>query len=370
MNYLGTKKIETKNLILRPTQEEDLKILWNILCDIDVSKYYLVGKFNFDWEQEKKWQYKKLEKANNKDVFQWSIILKSNNRCIGQISCQNSYDKDGNLQDDSIRDVGWFLDSKYQGMGFGTESSKAILEYMFNEVKIDRIDTSAAIDNPASWKLMDKLGFIKTGTIKKTKYTMLNDEVDCYCYTKTNDVIYNLYLYKPKLEDYWYEQKLLSDPKTMNYNAGWDVSYNGYHYDTGCIDFPKETWLIDYEKRKNDKVKFFRYIVRKEDNEFIGYLNFHLSNNDKYEIGIVIEDKYRGVGYSKEAMRLLIDEAFNVYNIDALYDSFEEARTDSCKTFFDLGFKITNKFKGKRFNQDINIVEICLKRENYENSRI
>ncbi len=55
INYLGSKVLETKNLILRPTQEEDLKILWKILGDIDVSKYYLVGKYNYNWEEEKKW---------------------------------------------------------------------------------------------------------------------------------------------------------------------------------------------------------------------------------------------------------------------------------------------------------------------------
>ena len=49
----------------------------------------------------------------------------------------------------------------------------------------------------------------------------------------------NIELYIPKLEDYWYEEKLESDPLTMSYNAGYDVSYYGYHYDTGCIDFPE-----------------------------------------------------------------------------------------------------------------------------------
>ena len=65
MKYIGSKVLESENLILRPTKEEDLKVIWNILCDIDVAKYYLVGKFNYDWEKEKVWQYKKLEKAKN-----------------------------------------------------------------------------------------------------------------------------------------------------------------------------------------------------------------------------------------------------------------------------------------------------------------
>ena len=80
MKYLGSRVLETDRLLLRPTKEEDLKVIWGILCDKRVAKNYLVGKFNYDWEKEKVWQYKKLEKANNEDVFQWSIILKSENK--------------------------------------------------------------------------------------------------------------------------------------------------------------------------------------------------------------------------------------------------------------------------------------------------
>ena len=39
----------------------------------------------------------------------------------------------------------------------------------------------------------------------------------------------NIELVIPKLNQYSYEQKLESDPKTMSYNAGYDVTYFGYH---------------------------------------------------------------------------------------------------------------------------------------------
>lgn len=62
----------------------------------------------------------------------------------------------------------------------------------------------------------------------------------------------NIKLVVPKLRDYYYEQKLESDPKTMSYNAGYDVSYFGYHYDTGCINFPRAKWKDTYNKRINE----------------------------------------------------------------------------------------------------------------------
>ena len=44
-------------------------------------------------------------------------------------------------------------------------------------------------------------------------------------------------------DDYTYKKRLESDAKTMSYNAGYDVTYDGYNYDTGCIEFNKENWF-------------------------------------------------------------------------------------------------------------------------------
>ncbi len=200
MKYIGSKVLESENLILRPTKEEDLKVIWNILCDINVAKYYLVGKFNYDWELEKKWQYKKLEKALNKDVFQWSIILKTNNKCIGQVSCQNSYDEIGNKNDDAIRDIGWFLDSQYHGKGYGTEAAKLMLNYMFCEVGIKKIETCVAIENPASWKIVEKLGFNRLNKTRMVKYTIQTKETKVYCYEITKEEYIKRIKNKEKVE--------------------------------------------------------------------------------------------------------------------------------------------------------------------------
>ena len=49
-------------------------------------------------------------------------------------------------------------------------------------------------------------------------------------------------LYSPKPEDLWFREKMLSDSETMSYNAGYKPIYEGYHYESGCIDFPKEKY--------------------------------------------------------------------------------------------------------------------------------
>ncbi|MBO7505231.1 GNAT family N-acetyltransferase [bacterium] len=102
--------METERLLLHKTEEKDLKKIWEILCIGDVSRYYLTTKFNSNWEDEKKWQYKKLEEAENPDIFRWTIELKDSNEVIGQIDITEKPD----FADKEIRDIGWFLDPKFQ----------------------------------------------------------------------------------------------------------------------------------------------------------------------------------------------------------------------------------------------------------------
>ncbi len=170
----------------------------------------------------------------------------------------------------------------------------------------------------------------------------------------------NLSLYIPKLEDYWYEEKIESDPLSMSYNAGYEVSYFGYHYDTGCIDFPKERWKDSYKKR-NEENRYFAYIKDNNTNEFVGYVNYHFNKSeDRYDCGIVIESIYRGKGYSKKALKLLCDVARR-NGIKELYDNFEIDRGNTLELFKQVGFEVVEEYTSKKFGKDVKVVLVKIK---------
>lgn len=162
-----------------------------------------------------------------------------------------------------------------------------------------------------------------------------------------------LTIYKPKIEDYWYEKKINEDINSMSYNAGYNVSYFGYHYNTGQIDFPKSKWIETYNKRENDDKRFFAYLKDNITNQFVGYINYQFDNDEnRYTCGILIEYNKRGYGYAKEGLKLLCEVA-KKNGIKELYDSFEKDR-NGIKVFFDLGFEIIEETKWKKFNKDVN----------------
>lgn len=174
-----------------------------------------------------------------------------------------------------------------------------------------------------------------------------------------------VFLHIPSFEELDYYEKILKCPKTMSYNAGYNLNLDGYDNNTGCIlSFDKVRW---YQKQKNDKNRYFAYIIDKKENIPVGYVNFHFDNEYlKHCCGIVIEDKYRNKGYAKDAMKQLINIAFNEYKIDSLIVNIPYNRTNALKLFTKLGFiDIKKDYYMKKFDNNERVIILELTKDNY-----
>ena len=194
MHKIDSKNLYTERLELRiPTMQEQHRLL-EILVNENINQYYFptpnrffinnnLSKDNIedlkkarklfmeqlsDWERQKPFYEEKIKCIKEQDdsqKYSWSIFLKNTDTVIGQITSQPKDNEPGN-----VRDVGWFIDPNYQKQGYASEAAEAVLDFMFNEVEITDIKTSAAEINPGSWKIMEKLGFKLVGTKKSTYF--------------------------------------------------------------------------------------------------------------------------------------------------------------------------------------------------------
>ena len=60
--------------------------------------------------------------------------------------------------------TGSWLGAAHQGDGVGTEMREAVLQFAFDHLKAERADSGAFLDNPASLRVSEKLGYQPDGT--------------------------------------------------------------------------------------------------------------------------------------------------------------------------------------------------------------
>ena len=151
-----------------------------------------------------------------------------------------------------------------------------------------------------------------------------------------------LHLHIPAYDELWYRERLMEDPATMSYNRGYDLAFDGYQPETGCIAFPEAQWRSWYERWiHQEPERFYAYIVRSQDGAFLGEVNVHRSPaDDWYEMGIVLEACHRGQGYAQEALALLLRHAFDRLHAPAVHNDFEAERSAALRLHLNAGFTV------------------------------
>lgn len=150
-----------------------------------------------------------------------------------------------------------------------------------------------------------------------------------------------LKLHIPSLEELNYQERLLSQPETMAYNRGYDLTFEGYDRTTGCIAFPREKWEEWYSQWIGaEPERFYAYLQREEDGVFVGDVNFHCRPGEKIaDMGVVIEAAHRGKGYAAQALELLAERALLCDGREALRNVFEPERTAALRAHLRAGFE-------------------------------
>ena len=146
-----------------------------------------------------------------------------------------------------------------------------------------------------------------------------------------------LKLVKPKFKELDFRQKLLADEETMSYNAKWG----------GTINFSTDRWYRWYDDWiKHPNGCFYRYLYSEKLNAFVGETAFHFDNEFKcYICDIIIKHCYRGQGFGKTGLTLLLDEA-KKQGISVIYDNIA-ADSIAIKLFKQCGF--TEKWRNEDF---------------------
>lgn len=157
--------LESSRLILRPFQDSDLESFLTYRNDPEVARYQ---SWSVPYPRESGVQFVNLIQMTNPvsqgEWYQVAVELKSTREMIGDVAFCTL------ISDERQALIGYSLARPYWHQGCAFEAVSTLLGYLFEERDLHRVIAECDVDNVASWKLLEKLGFRREAHLVENVY--------------------------------------------------------------------------------------------------------------------------------------------------------------------------------------------------------
>ena len=151
--------LTTDRLIIRPFLESD---------DVDLYEY-LSREETYRYEPGKpatREEAREMVAARAGGTDFWAVTLKEKpQKLIGHVSFIQQEPKHFRTWE-----IGFIFNPAFQNNGYATEASRAIIEHAFKELNAHRIIGYSAVENTASWRVLEKCGLRREGLQRKNAF--------------------------------------------------------------------------------------------------------------------------------------------------------------------------------------------------------
>ena len=158
MEHKGTMQLLTRRLILRPARLSDAQAMYeNWAKDPEVTTF-LTWQPHASAEVSRSILESWVDAYGRSDYYQWMIVLKEGDEPIGSISVVSINETV------SSAEIGYCIGKHWWHRGYTSEALGAVMDYLFDEVGVNRIEARHDVRNPNSGGVMRKCGMKFEGT--------------------------------------------------------------------------------------------------------------------------------------------------------------------------------------------------------------
>ena len=175
INKVGNTGLDI--FLRRVNPEKDVENYLEIYSDAEVFEYLSGNSPTPKLESVQKIIANEIKFFDNGSMYAWVITDAKSDKLIGKIFLTHFE------YNNKVSSIGYFLNRRYWGGGIITECIKAVTKFGFEYLELERIYTTVSIDNPGSFKALEKSGFTREGMLRHC-FDLKNKLGDCYMYSK------------------------------------------------------------------------------------------------------------------------------------------------------------------------------------------
>ncbi|MFA9558258.1 GNAT family N-acetyltransferase [Evansella sp. AB-rgal1] len=154
------KSIETDRLLLRIFRESDAKDVTLLCNNYNIYKNTLYLPYPYSKEDALSWIKNHLGNFHIDKSYEFAVTDKVTGKIYGAIALSNN-------QSFHHGEIAYWVGEDYWGNGYASEAAKAILEFAFHEKQYHKVFARCFHSNPASGKVIEKIGMKKEGILRE-----------------------------------------------------------------------------------------------------------------------------------------------------------------------------------------------------------
>jgi RimJ/RimL family protein N-acetyltransferase len=145
----------TERLLLRPGWIEDAPMLAETIADEAIVRNLARVPWPYSLAHAEAW----LQQEPSLHAPSCLVFRRTHGapQLIGGVGLGR--DPDGEVE------LGYWIARPYWGLGFATEAARPLVDFARHSLRLKRLTAGHFLDNPASGRVLEKLGFRPTGTI-------------------------------------------------------------------------------------------------------------------------------------------------------------------------------------------------------------
>lgn len=155
--------IRTQRLTLRAVRMSDANDLFEYSSDPQVARHVLWDAHT-SIHQTRSYIRFLLRQYRGAQPSTFVIALRSTGKVVGTIGFMWIQ------QENRSAEVGYSLNRAYWNQGIMTEALRALLDFGFTKLNLNRIEAQYESDNPASGRVMAKAGMLREGRLRQRLY--------------------------------------------------------------------------------------------------------------------------------------------------------------------------------------------------------